>query len=212
MNRIFLSATICLAALFTACSGGGGNSSSTPSSESDSNVGNGILAPLAEKYVKIAEINKDCEEQMKEAGNSDTEKLDKIANEAKEKKDVLVDEAKSIAENLKGKSIDCTAAENTGLSGLECSIFGVKASTSSATVTLQFKASAPIEQAYGCLYLDESGKPVSKLKTFTNGDGSMGIIYTIGTKNDGESARIAAQIASVKIVTVEEFESTAIPE
>jgi len=86
----------------------------------------------------------------------------------------------------------------------------VKASSKSANVVLAFTSTSPMDKNYGCLFLDEAGQTVDKMKTFINGDGTSGVIYMITSKDDAERARVASRIASISLVTEAEYEAASI--
>lgn len=214
MKTIFAMKTFVLAVSFLSAAslcGCGGSGEAGRSQD----AGSGVLAPLSGKYIEIAGNRLESEKALKELEASGFDeaaqkKADKIINELNQKNDALEAEAKSVAEGLKGKNIACTTSDATGLTDVECTVYGVKASSKSANVVLAFTSTAPMDKDLGCLFLDESGQTLNKMKAFANGDGTIGVIYMITTKDDAESARIASRVASISLVTGAEYEAASI--
>ncbi len=187
-----------------------GKDGSSTAAGNESDDANGILAPLAKKYIEISENRLESDKALKELeadgfSESAQKKADKVINGINEKNNALEAEAKTLAEGLKGKTIACTATEATGLTGPECQIYGIKASGKSANVVLAFKGSATTDKVFGCLFKDDGGQTIYKIKTFVNGDGTLGVIYMITTKDNAESARIAARTAEIALVSEAEY-------
>lgn len=199
MKQTIITIALFALASLTACSNG---------ESSTDNSGSGPLSPLAEKYIGIAANDAEQREALKDLkGSSDMKEAEKICNEFQAKNDALQEEAKTLAEQMKGSKIPCNASEATGLQNVECTISGVNAKSSSANVVLNFKGASPFDGDYGCLFENEKGEVLAKLRTVSNGDGTLGVIYTLGTKNDGESSHIGSEITRVQIVSLPEFEA-----
>lgn len=208
MKTFVLAVSVVLAASLCGCNGRGEGGQHC-------GAGSGVLAPLAEKYIDIAGNRQESDKALKELeasgfDESAQKKADKIINELNQKNDALEAEAKSVAEGLKDKEIACSASAATGLTDVTCTVYGVKASSKSANVVLAFTSTSPMDKNYGCLFLDEAGQTVDKMKTFINGDGTSGVIYMITSKDDAERARVASRIASISLVTEAEYEAASI--
>ena len=207
MKKVFnLTIVAIIAVAMTSCSDG---------SNVKQDMGNGPLAPLAEKYLEMAANQQESEEALADlkdtADKEDALKTaEKAGNELSAKNAALLEEAKAIAEQLKGKAIPCSATEATGLTQVSCTVDAAKAVTSSATVTLVFKVEPATDQTIGCLFQDASGQTLAKLTALNNGDGTMGVIYMFGTKNNGENALIASEIEKIELVSAQEYEAAAI--
>lgn len=200
--------SLLIMAMTSSC-GGGGNGGTSDA------AGSGILAPLAQKYVEISDNRLESENALKKLekdgfSESAQKEADKIINGIKQKNDALEAEAKSVAEGLKGQNIKCTATAATGLTETECTVYGVKVSSNSANVVLAFAVRPTADKAPGCLFLDKDGKTIGKMKTFVNGDGTLAVIYMITTKNNAESARMAACIDAVSLVTEAEYDAAVV--
>lgn len=169
--------------------------------------GNGPLAPLAEKYIRMAANDDQLSEKIAEMKNADITELDKLSKEKYVRNAKLETEAKGIAETMVGKSLNCKASEATGLRDVNCSIDNVKAGIHDAVITFVFTAGEEITESYGCIFEDADGNVVRKLKTFINGDGVSVLTYKLSVMNGGESAYITSEIASVRLVTSDEYES-----
>lgn len=203
MKHLFLSIAVCAMALLTGCGNAG------ESSGSNVKTGDGPLALLAEKYVQIG-INSDELSKKIDENKDDREKIKEIAEKMNQKNEALEEEAKEIAESLKGQAIDCAASEATGLTGAECHISSVKPLPKKASVILEFKAEQPITQNFGCLFKNNKGEILNKLRLYMGGDGLPSIIYMFSSNKGGESAITASEITKVEIVSDEEYEASAI--
>lgn len=203
MKHLFLSIAVCAMALLTGCGNAG------ESSGSSVKTGDGPLALLAEKYVQIG-INSDELSKKIEDNKDNGDKINEIAEKMNQKNEVLEEEAKEIAESLKGQAIDCVASEATGLTGAECHIGSVKLLPRKATVILEFKAEQPITQNFGCLFKNNKGDVLNKLRLYIGGDEVPSIIYMFSSNKGGESAITASEISKIEIVSDEEYETAAI--